>query len=222
MFKQATRTNCRTRFRSATWLFAMIAWVAVGCDQSPILESGNSATPKTKREATASPIVTAARSQIGKTLSYDPTYVGLAYPNGDISIETGVCTDVVIRALRDACKIDLQKLVHEDMKAVFSAYPKIWGLKKPDPNIDHRRVPNLKTYFKRRSCSLAVTRKAKDYLPGDLVTCTVGRNLAHIMIVSDKKTPAGVPFVIHNIGNGAKEENRLFDFPITGHYRIKE
>jgi uncharacterized protein YijF (DUF1287 family) len=146
----------------------------------------------------------------------------LAYPNGDLPIENGVCTDVVIRALRDAFKIDLQKLVHEDMKAAFSAYPTIWGLKKPDPNIDHRRVPNLKTYFNRRGFPLPVTRLAADYLAGDLVTCTVGRNLAHVMIVSDKKTARGVPLVIHNIGSGTKEENRLFDFPITGHYRIKE
>ena len=212
--------------RSAAWHFAMTVWLVVGCDQgpkpNPTLDSGHSETPKTKRETVESPIVTAARSQVGKTVSYDPSYVGLAYPNGDLPIEKGVCTDVVIRALRDASNIDLQKLVHEDMKAAFSAYPTIWGLKKPDPNIDHRRVPNLKTYFNRRGCSLVVTRKAKDYLPVDLVTCTVGRNLAHIMIVSDKKTAAGVPFVIHNIGGGAKEENRLFDFPITGHYRIKE
>jgi uncharacterized protein YijF (DUF1287 family) len=212
--------------RNAAWLFAMTVWLVVGCDQgpkpNPTLDSGHSETPKAKPVTAVSPIVTAARSQVGKTVSYDPSYVGLAYPNGDLPIEKGVCTDVVIRALRDASKIDLQKLVHEDMKAAFSAYPIIWGLKKPDPNIDHRRVPNLKTYFKRRGCSLVVTRKAKDYLSGDLVTCTVGRNLAHIMIVSDKKTPAGVPFVIHNIGGGAQEENRLFDFPITGHFRIKK
>ncbi len=213
-------------FRSATWLFAMAVWLVAGCDQvptpNPTPDSGNSETPKTKRETTASPIVAAARSQVGKTVSYDPSYIGLAYPNGDLPIEKGVCTDVVIRALRDAFKIDLQKLVHEDMKAAFSAYPTIWGLKKPDPNIDHRRVPNLKTYFNRGGFSLPVTRLAEDYLAGDLVTCTVGRNLAHIMIVSDKKTARGVPLVIHNIGSGTKEENRLFDFPITGHYRIKQ
>ena len=111
-------------FRRATWLFAMTVWLVVGCDQvptpNPTPDSGNSETPKTKRETTASPIVAAARRQVGKTVSYDPSYVGLAYPNGDLPIEKGVCTDVVIRALRDASKIDLQKLVHEDMKAVFS------------------------------------------------------------------------------------------------------
>ena len=108
------------------------------------------------------------------------------------------------------------------MKANFSKYPAQWGLTRPDRNIDHRRVPNLKTYFKRKGYALAVTRKKEDYLPGDLVTCTVGRNLPHIMIVSYRKGPEGIPLVIHNIGSGAKEENRLFEFPLTGHYRIKE
>ena len=223
------------RFRNFSSLalhFFTIACFLVGCDQgaqpdpSPVpgvpqtpLVSG---TQKPKRVAGVSPIAKAARSQIGKTISYDPSYVGLKYPGGDVPIETGICTDVVIRALRDGYKMDLQKLVHEDMKIGFSAYPDIWGLKKPDRNIDHRRVPNLKIYFKRRGFSLAVTRKVKDYLPGDFVTCTVGRNLAHVMVVSDRKTFGGVPLVIHNIGSGVREEDRLFKFPITGHYRIKE
>lgn len=157
---------------------------------------------------------------MGRTTLYDPAYVRLKYPGGDVSIERGVCTDVVIRALRDSLKLDLQKLVHEDMKAAFTKYPTQWGLKKPDPNIDHRRVPNLATYFERKGYSVAVSLNPGDYLPGDLVTCTVGGKLPHIMIVSDKTTTAGIPLVIHNIGDGAREENRLFDFPITGHYRI--
>jgi uncharacterized protein YijF (DUF1287 family) len=117
--------------------------------------------------------------------------------------------------------MDMQKLLHEDMKRAFSQYPTIWGLKKPDHNIDHRRVPNLRTYCERTGYSLRLSQQPKDYLPGDLVTCTVGGDRPHIMIVSDKKTPAGVPLVIHNIGSGAREESRLFDFPITGHYRIE-
>ena len=117
--------------------------------------------------------------------------------------------------------MDLQKLVHEDMKASFSKYPKIWGPNGPDRNIDHRRVPNLQCYFRRTGFSLAVTKQTRDYLPGDVVTCTVPPNRPHIMIVSDRSTPAGIPLVIHNIGSGAKEENRLFAFPLTGHYRIK-
>jgi len=168
----------------------------------------------------SSPIAQAARSQVGKTIHYDPAYVGLAYPGGDVPIDRGVCTDVVIRALRDALGMDLQKLVHEDMNHAFSQYPKNWGLKRTDRNIDHRRVPNLRTYFKRSGYSIDVSKKAEDHLPGDIVTCTVGGR-PHIMIVSDKKTSRGVPLVIHNIGAGTQEENRLFAFPITGHYRIK-
>lgn len=166
-------------------------------------------------------IVTAARSQIGKTVNYDPAYVSLKYPNGDIDISKGVCTDVVIRALRKAKKMDLQKLVHEDMRANFSKYPKRWGLRRTDRNIDHRRVPNMQTFFKRKGWSLAVTKKKEDYQPGDLVTCTVAGRLPHIMIVSDKKSSDGTPLILHNIGSGAVEEDRLFDFPLTGHYRIK-
>jgi len=166
------------------------------------------------------PIVSAARAQVGKTTVYDPSYVRLDYPGGDVPIERGVCTDVVIRALRDALNMDLQKLVHEDLRSAFSRYPKIWGLKRPDPNIDHRRVPNLRCYFERKGYSIAVTSTARDYRPGDLVTCTVPRNRPHIMIVSDRKTNEGIPLVIHNIGSGTKEENRLFYFHLTGHYRI--
>ena len=107
------------------------------------------------------------------------------------------------------------------MRANFSKYPKIWGLRRTDKNIDHRRVPNLKTYFKRKGWSLAVTKKKADYKPGDLVTCTVAGKLPHIMIVSDVVDSEGTPMIIHNIGGGAREESRLFEFPLTGHYRIK-
>ena len=213
-------------FNPTTWRSTILIWLLVSCDENAgpnlVRNPEVSAIQSTNSENIFSPIVRAARSQIGKTTSYDPSYVGLSYPGGDVPLEKGVCTDVVIRALRGAVNLDLQKLVHEDMKVEFSAYPNIWGLKKPDPNIDHRRVPNLKTYFNRRGFSLPVTRRADDYLAGDLVTCTVGRNLAHIMVVSDKKTSDGVPFVIHNIGSGTKEEDRLFEFPITGHYRVTE
>ncbi|NQT85464.1 DUF1287 domain-containing protein [bacterium] len=179
------------------------------------------ASQTTEPDALTSPIAGAARRQIGRTVTYDPSYVGLDYPGGDVPIEKGVCTDVVIRALRDALSMDLQKLVHEDMKAAFPEYPTIWGLKRPDRNIDHRRVPNLRRYFERKGYAVGVSQRKEDYLPGDIVTCTVGGKLAHIMIVSDKRSADGAPWVIHNIGSGAKEENRLFAFPITGHYRIK-
>lgn len=161
-----------------------------------------------------------ARKQIGVTVTYDPDYTVLPYPGGDVPMERGVCTDVVIRALRGV-GLDLQKAVHEDMKAHFAAYPKLWGLKRPDSNIDHRRVPNLQTYFKRRGWALPVTDRPEDYLPGDIVTCRIDTALHHIMIVSDRKAPDGSPCIIHNIGAGTREEEGLFFFPLTGHYRVK-
>lgn len=160
-----------------------------------------------------------ARQQIGVTTRYDGSYVQIPYPGGDVPQEYGVCTDVVIRALR-RLGYDLQKEVHQDMAAHFSAYPKNWGLKRPDKNIDHRRVPNLRTFFTRRGWALPVTQNPADYRPGDLVTCTVSSGRPHIMIVSDRKTAAGEPLIIHNIGSGAQEEEGLFFFPLTGHYRL--
>lgn len=165
--------------------------------------------------------VEAARKQIGKTLLYDPSYQVIDYPNGDVPIDRGVCTDVVIRALRAACNYDLQEFVHEDMEKNFSKYPQIWGLDHPDKNIDHRRVPNLQTFFERNGWSLPLSNQPSKYKPGDIVTCIVPPSLPHIMIVSDKRSQDNIPLVIHNIGNGAKEENILFEYKITGHYRIK-
>lgn len=159
-----------------------------------------------------------ARKQIGVTLKYDPSYEQLSYPGGDVPLERGVCTDVVIRAMRQK-GLDLQRLVHEDMKSHFSAYPNNWGLSKPDPNIDHRRVPNLQTYFKRRGWSLPVTQSPADYQPGDIVTCRVSSGRPHIMIVSDRADSNGTPMVIHNLGNGTRENPQLFTFTLTGHYR---
>ena len=159
-------------------------------------------------------LVAAARSQVGVTLIYDSGYQKLAYPLGVVPIERGVCTDVVIRAFRGQ-GIDLQALVHEDMKRNFKAYPQSWGLARPDANIDHRRVPNLATYFKRRGMALEPT----DYLAGDIVTWVLPGNLPHIGIVSDRIAPSGRPLIIHNIGGGAAEEDMLIAYPITGHFR---
>ena len=164
-------------------------------------------------------LVLSARQQVGVTLSYDPAYRVLSYPGGDVPVQTGVCSDVVIRALR-GLDIDLQKEVHEDMAAHFSQYPHEWGLSKPDKNIDHRRVPNLKALFKWRGCEMPVSTQAVDYHMGDVVTWNVCGSLPHIGIISDRKTESGVPLVIHNIGRGAQEEDILFQYPITGHYRI--
>lgn len=165
-------------------------------------------------------LVAAAKKQVGVTLSYDPAYVKLAYPGGDVPEDRGVCTDVVIRAFR-ALSLDLQKLVHEDMKSAFSRYPQRWGLSKPDTNIDHRRVPNLMRFFERAGKSLRVTKEPGNYRPGDLVTCIVPKNLPHIMLVSDVPSPVDPRRmqIVHNIGGGAQIEDRLFDFEITGHYR---
>ncbi|HEY1171899.1 MAG TPA: DUF1287 domain-containing protein [Verrucomicrobiae bacterium] len=171
-------------------------------------------------EINAQKLVTSACSQIGITKSYDPAYRTLSYPGGDVPKETGVCTDVIIRALRQQ-SLDLQKEVHEDMRANFSAYPKKWGLTKPDKNIDHRRVPNLMTYFKRKGYSQTITQKPADYLPGDIVTWDLGNGITHIGLVSDRRSSKGIPLIIHNIGSGTQEEDLLFGFTITGHYRLK-
>jgi uncharacterized protein YijF (DUF1287 family) len=175
---------------------------------------------KAAEQSKAPRIVDAARGQIGKTVSYDPSYRALGYPNGDVPIEAGVCTDVVVRALRSSLGMDLQKLVHEDMKLHFSSYPQNWGLKAPDKNIDHRRVPNLQAYFKRSGYELSVSKNPQDYKAGDIVTCIVPPNLPHVMIVSDRTNKVGRPLVMHNIGAGTQEEDRLFEFKITGHYRL--
>ncbi|WP_395735555.1 DUF1287 domain-containing protein [Prosthecobacter sp.] len=163
-------------------------------------------------------LVQAALERLNHRVRYDPAYVQLDYPNGDVPADTGVCTDEVIRSYR-ALGIDLQKLVHEDMKKAFAAYPKEWGLRTTDRNIDHRRVPNLQTFFKRRGASLPVTQKAEDYLPGDLITCTVAGRLPHIAIVVPAPDGGAEPWIVHNIGQGPKHEGRLFEFPLTGHYR---
>ena len=161
----------------------------------------------------------AARAQVGITTGYDPAYRRLDYPGGDVPAGTGVCCDVVVRALRSAHGFDLQKEVHEDMRAHFAAYPKKWGLKKPDSNIDHRRVPNLQAFFQRRGWSVAVAKSAAAYRPGDIVTWDLGNGLVHIGVVSDRQAASGTPLVVHNIGRGAQEEDVLFSWEITGHYR---
>jgi hypothetical protein len=164
-------------------------------------------------------MVQAAMERTKLTVRYEPAYVRLDYPNGDVPADTGVCTDEIIRSYRQL-GFDLQKLVHEDMKRAFAAYPKIWGLKSTDKNIDHRRVPNLQTFFKRRGASLPVTQNAADYRPGDLITCTVPPHLPHIAIVVPAPDGGETPWIVHNIGQGPKCENRLFEFPLTGHYRF--
>jgi len=172
----------------------------------------------TKGADPAAVLVKSARQQIGVTTSYDPAYVRLDYPGGDVPEETGVCTDVVVRAYRQL-GTDLQRLVHEDMKANFKKYPQRWGLKGPDKNIDHRRVPNLMTFFARQKAGRDINLAAGAFQPGDVVAWDLGGGTLHIGIVTDKKSDQGTPLVVHNIGRGAREEDILFEYKIIGHYR---
>lgn len=165
-------------------------------------------------------VLAAAEAQIGVTRRYAPAYAKLAFPGGDIDPTEGVCTDVVIRALRTGAGVDLQLAVNRDMKADFGAYPKIWGLKSTDRNIDHRRVPNLETFFTRLGAKKMLGTGPDDFLPGDIVTSRLPGNLPHIMVVSARRSPAGVPLVIHNIGAGTREEDALFEYPLTAQFRL--
>ena len=154
-------------------------------------------------------------------VSYDPSYFTIKYPNGDVPTDKGVCTDVVIRAYRKL-GIDLQKEVHEDMSVYFSLYPKIWGLSRTDKNIDHRRVPNLMTFFKRKGGALPITKKPEDYLEGDIVCWNLGGAITHIGIVANKKSHNHKrPLIIHNIGAGQVLEDCLFRYKIIGHFRYQ-
>lgn len=189
----------------ATWLALASAFASVAQSQTDL----------------GARILAAARSQIGVTTAYDPAYVSLKYPGGDVPLKTGVCSDVVIRALRRV-GVDLQKEVHEDMSAHFTLYPQKWGLKKPDRNIDHRRVPNLMTYLSRKQVHIGEKLRIADtYTPGDIVAWDLGNGQLHIGIVSDKKI-RDVPLIIHNIGTGAQEEDLLFKYRVIGHYRLKK
>lgn len=162
-------------------------------------------------------LVAAAQAQVGVTTVYDPAYVVLAFPGGDIDRARGVCTDVVIRAFRDGLGIDLQRAVNRDMKAAFGSYPQTWGLKRPDRNIDHRRVGNLRRLFARVGAEVA---SSGPFLAGDIVSVMLPGNLPHVMILSDRVGASGQPMVLHNIGAGAREEDSLGAYPMTGHYRL--
>ncbi len=158
-----------------------------------------------------------AERQVGVTVIYDGSYRRLGYPGGDVPLERGVCTDVVVRAYRNA-GIDLQVLVHEDLQRAFAAYPRLWGARRPDRNIDHRRVPNLATFFARHGEVLPVSREAADYRSGEIVTWRLASGLPHVGIVSARRE-GGRPLVIHNIGAGTVFEDVLFANPVTGRFR---
>jgi len=164
-------------------------------------------------------VVEAALGQIDVTTTYDPSYVRIPYPGGDVPVDRGVCSDVVIRAFR-AAGVDLQRLVHEDMRANFRRYPRRWGLSRPDPNIDHRRVPNLMVFFERRGAAVPVSADPGDYRAGDVVSWDLGGGVPHIGIVTGDVDPvSGRPRIVHNIGQGARLEDVVFAWTVTGHFR---
>jgi uncharacterized protein len=216
-------------------VFLSLLAIFAGCQRQTLPGSGQS--PQTSLVATpqSSPAVTkplpanaskqlkqlveAALAQPGVTTGYDPAYVGIAYPNGDVAPETGVCADVIVRAFRKT-GIDLQKDVHEDMVRAWSEYPRKWGAAGTDTSIDHRRVLNLTTYFTRKHKSLPVTRNRDDYLPGDVVSWDLGNGVDHIGLVVNNWSDTNRGYlIVHNIGAGARLEDVLLNWEITGHYR---
>lgn len=197
--------------------------VATGPSPTPAQPAPSRSTSSDLR---AEKLVAAAAAQVGVTTIYDPAYVRLAFPGGDVPRERGVCTDVVVRAYRDAFGIDLQALVNADMRADFDKYPTRWQLKTPDPSIDHRRVPNLRAFFSRQGAERPAPANNADWQPGDLVTQELVSpqvskpGLPHIGIISDRMNSSGAhPLVIHNIGSGTRFEDILASFRITGRYR---
>ena len=162
-------------------------------------------------------LVAAAIERTRHQVRYVSDYVRIAYPGGDVPADTGVCTDEIIRIYR-SLGIDLQKEVHEDMVRNFELYPHKWQ-RRPDPNIDHRRVPNLMVFFTRKGASLPATFRPADYEPGDLVTWDLGGGITHIGMVVDRKVRDGRYLIVHNIGRGPQMEDVLFNWQIIGHYR---
>jgi hypothetical protein len=201
----------RSAQRTARWL--LLAVLGASC------AAQTSSAPASRGEFTRR-LVAAAIERTDHNVRYESAYVRISYPGGDVPADTGVCTDEVIRSYR-AVGVDLQKEVHEDMLRNFAAYPnQRWHRNHPDPNIDHRRVPNLMVFFQRKGESLPITNRGADYAPGDLVTWDLGGGILHIGIVVDQRAPgSGNYLVVHNIGEGPKMEDVLFDWKITGHYR---
>jgi len=203
------------RFRKSN--FGLVFLVPLVCAS---LAAGQESAVSGSRQQFLQRLVAAAVERTNHTVRYEPAYVRIPYPGGDVPAGTGVCTDEVIRSYR-AVGVDLQKEVHEDMAANFSAYPRKWRwiLGHTDTNIDHRRVPNLMVFFQRKGESLPITRRAEDYSPGDLVTWDLGGGVPHIGIVVDRRGSGDRYLIVHNIGQGPKMEDVLFNWKITGHYR---
>ena len=225
----ASRTDNSTWTRVAALSSLIILLIVLSSCQQQVaktlkpLKPPEQLTEATSLPANSSPslklVIDGAVDQVGKTTSYDASYQKIDYPNGDVPIETGVCSDVIVRAFRKV-GIDLQKDVHEDMKRNFSAYPTRWGLSGTDANIDHRRVPNLMTYFTRQGKSLPISDRNDNFLPGDIVTWDLGLGSEHIgMIVNVWYKPSQRYLIVHNIGAGTRMDDVLFAWKITGHYR---
>ncbi|CAN5345333.1 DUF1287 domain-containing protein [soil metagenome] len=206
-------------------LFLFLALVFSSCQQhQPLGARSTDLVEKPAIEAIASEpirqVLANSQEQLSLTKNYTQDYFSIPYPNGDPPIETGACTDVIVRGFR-AAGVDLQKEVHEDIRANFKAYPNKWGLQRPDTNIDHRRVPNLQTFFARKGKSIPISSRGEDYKPGDVVSWDLnGKGMTHIGLVSHLWSDRTKRYlIIHNIGTGAKAEDRLFEWKITGHYR---
>ena len=191
----------------ALWIFVVVALGRV-----PLVPTQSLPDPNARK------LVDAAVAQTRTAVTYDGSYRRIPYPGGDVPANIGVCTDVVVRAYRQI-GVDLQVKVHEDMRRAFRSYPALWGMRGPDTNIDHRRVPNLQTFFRRAGAELPRSTNPDAYRPGDVVSWMLPGNLPHIGIVIDQRTSGGVPLVVHNIGRGPEIEDILFRYAITGHYR---
>lgn len=190
---------------------AVLCLLLAGFAQSPAARS---------REQFLDALVAAANERPNHPARYEPKYVAIPYPNGDVPADTGVCADEIVRIYR-AVGVDLQKLVHEDMRRAWQEYPRKWGARRPDRNIDHRRVPNLQVFFARHGEQLAASQQPEDYAPGDIVTWNLAQDgeLPHIGMVVNRRGPSGRWMVEHNIGAGPQIEDVLFDWQVTGHYR---
>ena len=221
--------NAKCKFSAGVRFLFVIAVLAVnGCQrQAPVISRGPAVPPSPVIKPlpdNASPqlkqMLEGAIGQAGVTTGYNPAYVALDYPGGDVPENTGVCSDVVVRAFRKA-GVDLQKEVHEDMTAARSEYSNKWGANKPDRNIDHRRVLNLMTYFTRQEKSLPISLSARDYQPGDVVAWELTNGIDHIGIVTNMLSDSEDRYlIVHNIGAGTRIEDVLFAWTIKGHYRF--
>ena len=210
------QVNRGRRLRSAS--VACMSAVALATSAGSVCAAPPVAPASPASSAPAVRVSAQAEAQVGVTRIYDPAYVRIAYPGGDVPPNRGICADVIVRAYR-AGGVDLQRAVHDDMGAHFAAYPRLWGLHAPDANIDHRRVANLMTYFARAGQSRPVTAAPADYRSGDVVAWRLPGGRLHVGMVSDRRSPAGTPLVVHNIGQGAQLQDVLFAWTLIGHYR---